>query len=87
MLKSDRKIIIVRNWQLFIGIVVLLVQITFGVGMRAAQNDDNSREIAEMKQRRVVEMDVYENEQAALREQLNRVEEKVDKLIEAKLKK
>jgi len=84
MHKHDRKIIVVRNWQLFIGIVVLVIQITFGVGMRAAENDDNTREIQQLKQRRVLDIDVYENEQRALQEQLNRVEEKLDKLLEQK---
>lgn len=87
MHKNDRKIIVVKNWQLFVGLIILTAQIIFAVGMKAAMQEDNSRRINALEQRHVVEWDTYQNEQAALRTQLDRVEKKVDELLLTKGKK
>ena len=82
MPNPDRRIIIVKNWQIILSVIILASQIIFSYATRAANNDNNTREIRELKDRHNVEWDVYTNEQAALRGQLNRVEGKLDKVLE-----
>ena len=82
MIKSDRKIIVVKNWQVVIGLVVLIVQVIFAYGTRAERSDDTTRRVTDLEHRRVVDWDAYQNEQKALQDQLNRVEGKLDQLLE-----
>lgn len=78
----DKRIIIVKNWQIILSVIILVSQIIFSYATRAANSDNNTREIRELKERHNVEWDVYTNEQAALKDQLNRVEGKLDNVLE-----
>jgi hypothetical protein len=76
---KERRIIIVKNWQIAVGILTLAGQILFAYATMDARNDENSRRIRDLEQKHFVDWDTFNNYQKGLESQLNRIEGKIEK--------
>ena len=70
--------VIIKSWHTVIIVLTLIVTGTVGFANLRDQGDENTRRIEDLERRPQISPEVYEANQEATREHLNRIEHKLD---------
>lgn len=71
-------VIVVKNWQVFLTLLLWLVTMVAGFTQLHDHAEESSRRIRDLEQRPVVTQQQYEEGQQALKTRLDRIENKID---------